>query len=774
MSLRKSDKSPVHRDSHVYYGEPGGIIYRLLLSLLLLGLFGEWLHPLQSVNAANELNQLGVNLLTVFYTVTILLLVIGINRIPMGILVPLQALLITSTMIYLFADSSWMDWLKSFGSIVQTDIRAIVESKGIASISLESRTLLLLIGWCLLVTSVQALALFRQSILLFALATIVYLICLETWADIRIYEGLVRTVVISLLLQALLFLPRLELMSSSKQRSEIKARAVWVSSSFMLAAFCGVFSLMLTKESHAMEIRPISLENTINRLQAWTDASPDDRTAMSASVSGYGDQDHELGASLQLRDEPYFVGISPKAVYWRGESKSYYNGRGWSEPSPVYEAVDIRSGAEGMQSLMSQEKDAVMANGGSVITQKVSFVSPISDELILFNGGIPTRIDEINTQDDHQMDSSAESSVVMVDPIANTTKYAAPNRQLTIGYTLEAAIQNTSPDLLRNGLGSDSKEIIDRYLQLPKGLPQRVIDLAAQITKNSTNRYDAAKAIEDYLKSNYKYRLSSRVPPEGQDFVDHFLFVQKAGYCNHFSTAMAVMLRSQGIPARWVKGFTPGEQDANDQSRFTVRYANAHAWVEVYFPNVGWIPFEPTPGFEAHLSSSTASLKIDQTNVQQPEKFGINDVVDRVTAEIARGYNFAIKNIHISPIAACGWGVSFILLVMVLRSMIKERHRIALWLLFQSSRSFFSDRSQLLAASHLVWKMVYSKYGVKPPQLTLREYISTLKMTDSLIRDELFEFVSLWEMISYSEPSPDRAVTSSFLQTCRKMAQKLA
>ncbi|MBM9834622.1 transglutaminase domain-containing protein, partial [Enterococcus faecalis] len=80
------------------------------------------------------------------------------------------------------------------------------------------------------------------------------------------------------------------------------------------------------------------------------------------------------------------------------------------------------------------------------------------------------------------------------------------------------------------------------------------------------------------------------------DYVDQFLFESQVGYCDNFSTAMVVLLRSLEIPARWAKGFSPGSPATeNGITTYTVRNLNAHSWVEVYFDGYGWVPFEPTP-----------------------------------------------------------------------------------------------------------------------------------------------------------------------------------
>jgi len=124
----------------------------------------------------------------------------------------------------------------------------------------------------------------------------------------------------------------------------------------------------------------------------------------------------------------------------------------------------------------------------------------------------------------------------------------------------------------------------------------RIHQLALQIVQDAgaTNPYDAAAAIETYLRSDkFTYTLTPPKAPDGQDPLAYFLFNSHRGYCEFFATAMGDMLRSLGIPSRLVSGFGPGVLDTTTNS-FVVRSEDAHTWVEVYFPKYGWIEFEPT------------------------------------------------------------------------------------------------------------------------------------------------------------------------------------
>lgn len=135
---------------------------------------------------------------------------------------------------------------------------------------------------------------------------------------------------------------------------------------------------------------------------------------------------------------------------------------------------------------------------------------------------------------------------------------------------------------------------VERYLQLPEGDQlDRVRAKAAEVVGDASNPYDKAERIEAYLRS-LTYDEQIPYPPEDRDGVDWFLFDLQRGYCDYFASAMVVMLRTQGVPARLVSGYAGGEYNL-ETGLFEVRQNVAHTWPEVYFPGYGWQRFEPTP-----------------------------------------------------------------------------------------------------------------------------------------------------------------------------------
>jgi len=144
------------------------------------------------------------------------------------------------------------------------------------------------------------------------------------------------------------------------------------------------------------------------------------------------------------------------------------------------------------------------------------------------------------------------------------------------------------------------------YLALPSEIDPRIAKLAAEITQNAPDRYSKARAMESYLQNNFGYTLEMKAG--GQQPLADFLFNVKEGHCEYFATAMAVMLRTQGIATRIVNGFQLGEyNDAADI--WIVRQRDAHSWVEVYFPKEKtWVSFDPTPFAGQNSATATTGL----------------------------------------------------------------------------------------------------------------------------------------------------------------------
>jgi len=146
--------------------------------------------------------------------------------------------------------------------------------------------------------------------------------------------------------------------------------------------------------------------------------------------------------------------------------------------------------------------------------------------------------------------------------------------------------------------------VAERYLQLPPELPDTVGKTAAEAAGDGTP-YERAIRLVSFFQKGFTYTLSPVIPPESGDFVAHFL-TTRAGYCVYFATAMTVMARTQGLPARYVEGFISPSPQASDSYSITGKMA--HSWVEIYFDGIGWVPFDPTPGQDPNVPVITPDV----------------------------------------------------------------------------------------------------------------------------------------------------------------------
>ncbi|MFC7057824.1 DUF4129 domain-containing transglutaminase family protein [Halovenus salina] len=212
----------------------------------------------------------------------------------------------------------------------------------------------------------------------------------------------------------------------------------------------------------------------------------------------------------------------------------------------------------------------------------------------------PTRevTHEIRARQDLEIFPTAWQPIAVEDSVAAETVVNDDGgfglgRTFSEGETIEvqSAVPNASREALVDAGTNYPESIRERYTQLPSSTPDRVGERTEQIIQGTDSAYEAAVAIEQWLESNREYSLDVD-RPEG-DIADAFLFEMSSGYCTYYATTMATMLRSQGIPARMAVGYTPGE--AVGENEYLVRGLNSHTWVEVYFPGVGWVEFDPTP-----------------------------------------------------------------------------------------------------------------------------------------------------------------------------------
>jgi transglutaminase-like putative cysteine protease len=279
--------------------------------------------------------------------------------------------------------------------------------------------------------------------------------------------------------------------------------------------------------------------------------------------------------------------VQPAAIRklrWRGVALDFFNGRGWHRTSDRYE-FKRPSNERGFYQVSTTEDL-------QRLTTQTFYVEPI-DTPVLF--AAPRVV-------------ALQGAIPYLRTDVEDALSTRPHYQERISYKVYSDTEEPAEENLRRTALADTRfypAYIARYLQLPGRLDPRIPRLAHElITKaGALNQYDAARAIEGYLQNDFGYTLDLKAG--GPDPLADFLFNVREGHCEYFSTAMAVMLRTQGIPARVVNGFQRG--DYNETAGvYTVTQREAHSWVEAYFPETNsWVTFDPTPLAGRPLSTRT-------------------------------------------------------------------------------------------------------------------------------------------------------------------------
>jgi transglutaminase-like putative cysteine protease len=287
------------------------------------------------------------------------------------------------------------------------------------------------------------------------------------------------------------------------------------------------------------------------------------------------------------------------AHYWRANIFGRYTGKGWEaeafDPQPG--TVELPAPPSGSEALVSGQKPPAIP-GHYLLNQ--SFDIPAHHGPDLFAASQPAA-------------ASGGAALRYAGPDATPLVFGG-----TSHYTVQSWVTQVTDVTLRAAPTRYPADISTAYLQLPTSLPQRVRDLTHRVVGDAATPFDKAVRIQDYLRKSYKYDTRVPPPPAGQDVVDYFLFDSPGGFCSYYSSAMAVMLRIEGVAARVVSGYNTGAFDYS-RGAYRVTPSNAHAWPEVYFPGTGWVEFEPTAAI-ARIDYETPAGQAAATNAPLPER----------------------------------------------------------------------------------------------------------------------------------------------------------
>lgn len=295
--------------------------------------------------------------------------------------------------------------------------------------------------------------------------------------------------------------------------------------------------------------------------------------------------------------------------------------------SVSYDQYDgLRNWSNSGQENTGNKANAVSNDGSAdlhTVTQNITVINPPGEEYpYLFGASQIASVD----QDTHLELNKADDEVVAW--LRDNGKLAAGNTYTVVSYVSDADAKSlrsvpmpaASPTLppFYDGdipLTYFDPGVVSTYTKVPANMDSRIKALALSITQNASTMYDKVSALETYLRANYAYDSTITAPPPGKEATSWFLFTEKRGYCNYFATALTLMARDIGIPARVAAGYTNGILDSKTGLR-NINGTDAHAWTQVYFAGYGWINFEPSASFSLFtrpLLSPNNATPIDPT-----------------------------------------------------------------------------------------------------------------------------------------------------------------
>nr|WP_263323780.1 DUF3488 and transglutaminase-like domain-containing protein [Neobacillus sp. Marseille-Q6967] len=598
-----------------------------------------------------------------------------------------------------------INWITAFmGDVLQNF--SLLWSRNWVDLSFEFRTLLFFVLLWLMVYLIHYWLLNRQKIFLFFLTTLIYITVLDTFTPYSAKAAIIRTVTAGFAVMGMLTYYRI--LARENVDKEVSVTRKWMRPLAIMIIISVVAGISAPK------LDPI-WPDPVPYLKAAANKGGDEGSGSGVSRVGYGTNDSQLGGPFIGDDSVVFRAEASGKNYWKVETKDTYTGKGWiasgSTPYTI-EGDDLVPVFSIPSNVETRDETATLF----MFMDYSHLIYPAGIQRVQFQQNYNLEID--STKEKISIQDFNEQPVA---PDAYTVEYKVP--------------KYNAGDLMLTTAASGQTEFIKKYTQVPDGLPERVRELAEQITAGKTNWFDKARAIERYFGgSEYTYdQTNVAVPGEDDDYVDQFLFETKTGYCDNFSTSMAVMLRTLGIPTRWVKGYTGGEfiqySEGNSSSQiYEITNNNAHSWVEVYFPNQGWVPFEPTKGFTNEVSinfldedAAPSSEETTAPPVQKPEQ-----EEDKTEVASDNSDTFDSKDLWLRMVSFLqdNWKV-ILLSVVVVGGAGGLLYRIrGKWMpYYYLARYRFLRKDENMAEAYLILLHQLDRYGLKRKEnQTLRSY----------------------------------------------------
>jgi transglutaminase-like putative cysteine protease len=568
------------------------ILYTSILYICGFLLFMEWIYPVNDITATSSIS--------VFIIFAVFCFIISMFQLNWWVSFLLKgfALLFIINGLFFEARALSQLWFEQGFLEISYNLEAILAQNWYNLTPMFRSALFLILIW-LMSYLLHYWFVVMKRIFLFVLLTFIYIAVLDTFTVYDAAMPMVRTFVIAFIALGIANFMR-ELNKEGIQFRWVKKTPIWLIPLVVTVIFSSIIGYAAPKA-------PPQWPDPVPFIQSAAQNAGNGIGSGPVQKVGYGEDDTQLGGSFVQDYTPVFQAAANEEHYWRIETKDVYTGKGWEATGgPEYQQL---TGGAGLNTFNPGSEAVEM----EVLESVVEFQDNVSIEKLVYPYGL---LHVYAAQATFYMD-------VFTEAIQTQLNHEIVQLEQ---YTLSYNHPSFSIDKLRE-VEHDGNSLDERFTQLPENLPERVVDLAAEITEGHDTLYDEVKAVEQYFSSSgFQYETTGvPVPEEDEDYVDQFLFESQIGYCDNFSTSMVVMLRTLDIPARWAKGFTGGEMIEEDVSNtgdsfdvYEITNANAHSWVEVYFDGVGWVPFEPTQGFsnmaDFHTEIEDAEAELDEEN----------------------------------------------------------------------------------------------------------------------------------------------------------------
>lgn len=432
----------------------------------------------------------------------------------------------------------------------------------------------------------------------------------------------------------------------------------------------------------------------------------------------------DLRARGHLSDDIVMKVRTTQPAFWRAQVYDHFDGTTWTSSNPETQSIAVTA-----PTIISPGDGWVSGAPAHEVVQ--TFYVQQEQPNVVFAAYAPTQLYFPAATVSEDAYASVRSPILLEEGMI---------------YSVVSEVPDATPQLLRQSGDKWDPAFLAQYTQLPAGTPARDIALAHRITDGLPTTYDKVMAVQNWLKTHTEYNLDIAPDPADVNAVDYFLFERRQGFCEHFASAMIVLLRAAGIPARFAVGYGAGQRNPFT-GYYEVRQSDAHSWVEVDYPNVGWMEYDPT-----HVVPD-AGAGIGSTFIAPQVFRAIGRFLAAALPEPVKAFLAAVGR-ALASAARAGvrvWPVPIVLLIVAGIAVVATRRR--------SLRRRLGPPPAGASAAFLALCRVFAARGhARSPARTPSEHVADLLAHDPLARDARTDLERIvgafeWEQFGARPPS---------------------